>query len=228
MKPRWHIYPDTNDLVDHTISAITRIANHAIIKHGAFHLVLAGGSTPKIVYERLRDASTRWSAWHIYFGDERCLPANDLERNSVMAFDALLHHVPIPAQQIHVIPAELGPEAGSRAYAKTIEGISRFDLVLLGLGEDGHTASLFPGNNWGVGMKSDAALAVYNSPKLPKERITLSVHRFNTAEQVIFLVTGLSKQNAIADWFGGKLLPAASITPVNGVDVFMEAICFPS
>ena len=104
--PRWHIYPDSKDLCERATSAITRVANHAIIKRGVFHLVLAGGSTPKIVYQQLRNAPTEWSAWHIYFGDERCLPADDVERNSVMAFDALLHHVPIPARQIHVIQAE--------------------------------------------------------------------------------------------------------------------------
>lgn len=226
MKPRWHIYPDSNDLCERATAAIARIANHCIISKESFHVVLAGGTTPKMIYQRLRDIATDWSAWHIYFGDERCLPENDVERNSVMAYDALLQHVAIPKEQIYIIPAELGADAAAQAYTCKIESIFLFDLVLLGLGEDGHTASLFPGQDWGIAPDSPAVLAVHGAPKSPSERVSLSARRLSAAEQVLFLVTGLSKRQAVSDWFTEKNIPLASVAPPNGVDVFMEDICF--
>jgi len=149
--------------------------------------VLAGGSTPHNVYQVLKKSNQKWQYWHIYFGDERCLPADDPERNSKMARDAWLDHVPIPRDQIHTIPAEMGPNLAAAAYEKIIVNAPVFDLVLLGLGEDGHTASLFPVNEWGENSDAENVLPVINSQKSPAERVSLSANRLSKAKCVIFM-----------------------------------------
>ncbi|MFN3398523.1 MAG: 6-phosphogluconolactonase, partial [Sulfurimicrobium sp.] len=148
----WHVYPGPALLQQHAAQGIARLAAESIAARGAFRIVLAGGNTPRAIYERLRDIETAWQSWHIYFGDERCLPSGHAERNSAMASETWLAHTGIPATQIHVIPAELGAEEAARQYALSIESLEMFDLVLLGLGPDGHTASLFPGQDFGADL----------------------------------------------------------------------------
>jgi len=194
----------------------------AIKERGRFLLVLAGGSSPCGVYQRLREAAADWTNWHIFFGDERCLPADDPERNSKMAFDAWLSHVPIPPGQIHVMPAELGAEAAAAAYNAVLSGIGEFDLVLLGLGEDGHTASLFPGHALDR-QPMLAAMPVFHAPKPPSERVSLSAARLSQTRQVIFLVAGEGKRHAVQQWRSGVFLPAQAITPKSVVDVYLDA-----
>ena len=185
--------------------------------------MLAGGDTPRAVYALLRGAKVAWSAWHVYFGDERCLPANDPGRNSRMADETWLDHVTIPQSQRHAIPAELGATRAALAYQESLRPVGVFDLVLLGLGEDGHTASLFPGRDWGTAPDSPDALAVFDAPKPPPERVSLSAARLSRARQVIFLVAGESKRNAVAAWRAGSPIPASAITPPSGVDVLVES-----
>lgn len=221
----WHIYPDAALLQERAAQAIVRASAQAITERGAFHIVLAGGNTPRAVYERLRAAQTDWTAWHVWFGDERCMPPADGERNSEMAASAWLRHVPIPAGQIHAIPAEKGAEEGAREYAQSLREVGLFDLVLLGLGEDGHTASLFPGHGWGSQPDAPSVLAVHHAPKPPADRISLSAWRLSRARQVMFLVTGASKRHAVADWRAGKDIPARAISPASGVDVLLEVAC---
>lgn len=180
-------------------------------------MVLAGGNTPKALYEVLRSEAAEWPAWEIFFGDERCLPSSHPDRNSLMASIAWLDHVPISA--IHVIPAELGPEDGALRYCDTLKSVGEFDLVLLGLGEDGHTASLFPGRKWG----SQDAIPVFDAPKPPSERISLSPSRLGFSRRVCFLVAGESKRHAVSDWRSGKPIPASFILPETGVDIFIES-----
>jgi len=175
------------------------------------------------VYELLRASNADWASWHVYFGDERCLPSDHAERNSRMAAMAWLDHVLIPARQIHPIPAEMGAETAASIYAQTVGGIELFDLVLLGLGEDGHTASLFPDHEWGISPDAPAAIAVHDALKPPPERVSLSAHRLSAAHQVMFLVTGSAKQQAVRNWRSGAAIPAAAIIPANGVDVYLEA-----
>ena len=202
---------------------ILAAADRAIRARGQFHIVLAGGDTPRGAYRELRVAPADWPAWHIYFGDERCLPANDPARNSLMAGEAWLDHVAIPAQQRHSIPAELGPTQAARMYAETLQTVGDFDLVLLGLGEDGHTASLFPDHEWGPAPGSLDTLAVFDAPKPPPQRVSLSAARLSRARQVLFLVGGESKHWAVAAWRAGKDIPARSIMPASGVDVLVES-----
>ena len=171
---RWHLYADAESLQERACHIILRHAQQAIARSGAFRIVLAGGNTPRAMYTQLRHAQGQWRYWHIYFGDERCLPADHAERNNVMADHAWLRHVDIPADQIHPIPAEKGPREAATAYSALLHAAGPFDLVLLGLGEDGHTASLFPGHDWGMQATAPAALAVEDAPKPPAQRVSLS------------------------------------------------------
>src|SRR5450830_99148 len=215
---RWQYFESIESLRHTVCDAIVQRANEAIAQRGRFSIVLAGGNTPRAVYRLLRDVKMDWSKWHIYHGDERCLPSNHVDRNSLMAEQAWLQYVTIPVSQIHDIPAQLGPIAGAKAYAETLKNADTFDMVILGLGEDGHTASLFP--NQVVDNSADA-VPVFNSPKSPAERITISQNRLNNSREVIFLVTGAGKQEAVDNWRKGVAIPATLIAPDNGVvDVY--------
>lgn len=219
----WHSFNTTAELEQAATQAILQAALHSISLRGTFHIVLAGGTTPRRIYESLRKADANWAAWHVYFGDERCLPADHVERNSWMAAQAWLNHVAIPRPQIYPIPAEKGAQVATSAYAQILAGIELFDLVLLGLGEDGHTASLFPGHELGNAADAPTVIVVENAPKYPPQRISLSAHRLSAARKVIFLVSGIMKQQAVRDWRNGVAIPAAAINPTNGVDVYLEA-----
>jgi 6-phosphogluconolactonase len=222
-KCRWHSFHTVDELEQSAAQTILLAAQDSIHQRGAFHIVLAGGTTPRRIYALLRNEDANWAAWHIYFGDERCLPADHDERNSRMAARAWLDHVAIPTGQIHLIPAETGAEIAASAYTKTLEGIRMFDLVLLGLGTDGHTASLFPHHDLGNTSHAPAAIAVHDAPKPPPQRVSLSAHRLSDARQAMFLVTGGAKRQAVRDWRNGANIPAAAIAPACGVDVFLEA-----
>jgi 6-phosphogluconolactonase len=220
---RWHAVADELALQQAAIETILASAAQAIHERGQFHLVLAGGNTPRGIYHGLRTAQTDWSAWHIYFGDERCLPPLDPARNSRMATEAWLDCVPIPAFQLHTIPGELGVFQAACMYAETLQTVGDFDLVLLGLGEDGHTASLFPDHEWGTAPGSPDTLAVFDAPEPPPQRVSLSAARLSRARHVIFLVSGESKHRAVAEWRAGKDIPARAIMPAAGVDVLVES-----
>ena len=217
---RWHRFESADSLASAAVEAVLAAARTAIAERGAFHLVLAGGTTPRLVYEMLARQPAEWGRWHIYFGDERCLPPDDAERNSRMASEAWLSRVAIPAEQIFPIAAERGATVAAEAYSRTLQKVGLFDLVLLGLGEDGHTASLFPGQV--DAEQSSPAIAVFAAPKPPPQRISLSVRRLNAARQVMFLVTGAAKAAAVAAWRRGETIPAAAIAPAAGVDIFLE------
>lgn len=213
------IYDDIQDVAEAAVVLILNAASAAISDRGAFHLVLAGGSTPQLAYRLLVNADTDWSRWQLYFGDERCLPIDDPERNSVMAQQAWLDQVTIPQSQIHPIPAELGAEQGAAAYTAVIKKAIPFDMVLLGMGEDGHTASLFPEHRHNEG---ELVHAVHNAPKPPSDRISLSRATLAATRQLVLLVTGSSKQVALQQWIAGKKLPVASIQPDSGIELLLD------
>jgi 6-phosphogluconolactonase len=204
---------------------IASAAAEAIATRDTFRVVLAGGATPRGVYESLSELATDWGAWQVWFGDERCLPAEDPRRNSRMVGEALLGSVPIPSRQVHVIHGELGADQAAADYRAALAGVPEFDLVLLGLGEDGHTASLFPESEWGEGSDAPDTLAVRVAPKPPAERVSLSARRLSGTRCALFLVAGAAKRAAVAAWRSGRALPAAAIRPRMGVDVLVERIC---
>jgi 6-phosphogluconolactonase len=221
---RWHPFATSAALIADARDRVVAAADEAIASRGRFVIVLAGGNTPRALYRSLRDADTDWTRWHVYYGDERCVAADDAERNSVMATETLLDAVAIPREQCHAIPGELGADAAARTYAATVRDVGTFDLVLLGLGEDGHAASLFPhATERRADARSDV-IAVSDAPKPPPERVSLSAARLSDTRAVLFLVAGESKRDAVRRWREGDAIPAATIRPDAGVDVLVEAM----
>ncbi len=222
---RWHSLETADQVADAAYLQIIAAAEIAIADHGHFKLVLAGGSTPEKVYHLLAKANADWSRWFIYYGDERCLAVDHAERNSLMAETAFLKKVAIPSEQIFTIPAELGPELAAQQYQQVVAKALPFDMVLLGMGEDGHTASLFPGHQHNT---DELTHAVYNSPKPPPERVSISAKGLSDTQQLIFLITGKNKQDAVKSWRLGEDLPVAAIIPINPVDIYLDKEAYSS
>ncbi len=221
MQQHHQIYSFTTNqlLAEAATEAILNSAQRAIAQNGCFKIVLAGGSTPNLIYQLLSQAQADWQNWWIFWGDERCLPVDNAERNSLMAMQAWLEKVTIPAAQIFPIKAELGAKQGVADYQAVAAQYLPFDLVLLGMGEDGHTASLFPGH---VHPENEFAHAVYNSPKPPSDRVSLSAAALSNAEQVLFLISGAGKQEPFRQWEQGDDLPVAQIKPENGIKIYAD------
>ncbi|HFD87063.1 MAG TPA: 6-phosphogluconolactonase [Gammaproteobacteria bacterium] len=202
---RWITCESAGNVADFVVRSIESAAERAIRKKGEFSLVLAGGTTPHKVYSQLAESDQSWDRWALYYGDERCLAIDDGERNSQMVVNSGL------AEKIarhYPIPAELGAEAGAAAYEPLVEAALPFDMVLLGMGEDGHTASLFPGHAYHV---SNLVMPVHNAPKPPPDRISLTPVALQSCEQMIVIVMGRGKAKALGDWRGGKKLPVSEV-----------------
>jgi len=215
----WVQFNSAEEVAQAACQRILKIAREAIAARGQFRLVLAGGTTPEHTYRLLAEAKADWSHWHLYFGDERCLPSTHPERNSRMAERAWTGQVDIPPSQIHPIPAELGPEQGAANYGRLISSALPFDLVLLGMGEDGHTASLFPGH---CHPAESAVVAVHNAPKPPPERVSLSAATLGNCHHLLYLITGVGKQQAVAAWQKGEPLPITQIQPMGSGEVLID------
>jgi 6-phosphogluconolactonase len=164
------------------------------IRGGSRTLVLAGGTTPGRCYQLLAELEVEWGRVSVLFGDERCVPPDHPDSNYRMARETLLDRV-APAT-VHRMPAELGPDEGAAAYSPVVEALAPLDVIVLGVGEDGHTASLFPGH---PGLNAKGLVAgIRNSPKPPPERVTLTLPALRGARRVLILATGVSKAQAVA------------------------------
>ena len=198
---------------------IARLVVETMRDRGECRIALAGGRTPRPVYEQLAAARrVRWSAVQVFFGDERCVPPDDEQSNYRMARQSLLCHVPIPEQNVHRIHGEIDPEEAAQRYAVRL-GDTPLDLVLLGMGDDGHTASLFP-NTPALG-ETTARTVVTDSPKPPPTRISLSLRTLGEARRVLFVVAGASKAERLAEVLAqvqspSPTLPAAMVRSANG------------
>ncbi len=218
-RPDWQYLPDAAAVAAAATALILSAADAAIAEREVFRLVLAGGTTPDRVYRQLATSSADWTHWEIYFGDERCLPVKDPERNNTMAATAWLEHAGIPPGNIHPIPAELGAQAAAQRYAPRVAAARPFDMVLLGMGEDGHTASLFPGH---VHPAGEQVHAVSNAPKPPPERVSLSREALSDSRDVLILITGAGKREAVQRWRAGEDLPIAHITARDHLRVLID------
>ena len=164
------------------------------LRGGAQTLVLTGGTSPKRCYEVLSDLDVQWGRVSVLFGDERCVPPLDPESNYRMAKESLLDRVH-PAT-VYRIPAELGPDEGAELYAEVVADTAPFDIVLLGVGEDGHVNSLFPGHQ---ALQAEGLTAgIHDSPKPPAQRVTMTLEAIRHARNVIIIATGAGKAGAVA------------------------------
>jgi 6-phosphogluconolactonase len=227
--------PSQTALAEAAAEYFVSTATAATRAHGRFLVALAGGSTPEALYRLLASPKHRsavdWPRIEVYFGDERCVPLDSEDSNYRKARAALLDHVPLRRDKIHPMPGFFASQDGALLYEATLRGTfgpdtpwPRFDLVLLGMGDDGHTVSLFPGmpaldedGRWVVGTDVPA----YVKPNVP--RITLTLPVLNAAYLVLFLVTGKNKAARVRDVLSGAdtSLPAARVRPTNGTLVWL-------
>lgn len=212
------VFEGCDELSRAAAERVVRLANEAIERRGRFVVALAGGTTPRYTYERLAGAPYRWQMpWndvHVCFGDERMVPPTDDASNYRMAYDALLKYVDVPPGQIHRVPTQCGaPERVARTYAETLrdlfsstEGqVPVFDLILLGMGADGHTASLFPGS-----PALDERTRLVVAPEAPVRgvrRITITPPVIEHAREIMVLATGAEKAAALHDVLDGPYDP---------------------
>ena len=218
MRGRWQTEADAAAVADTACRLIGIAAREAIRERGSFRLVLAGGSTPMDMYRRLAVSSQKWKRWSLYYGDERCVPTDHPERNSR---NVAATGLAARAAKHHPIPTELGAEQAAAAYRARIAKAQPFDMVLLGMGEDGHTASLFPGRDW----PQESVFAVKNSPKPPAERVTLGISALQNCRAMLVLVTGQNKADAVRRWRNGADLPVARVSDVDHSLVLIERKC---
>ena len=223
------VFDDASSLEEAVAREVVRTARNAVSRRGVCHVALAGGSTPRGVYARLSEEPHRgridWSKVHLFWGDERCVPPDDPKSNYRMAHEALLSKVPLHESSVHRIPIELGPERAAAAYEEEIRAVGggavpRFDLILLGMGADGHTASLFP--NTPALRQEPRLVAPTVAPSPPRQRVTLTLRAINAARKVLFLVAGGEKARTLARALeeGGQTsegsLPASLVRPPKG------------
>ena len=225
--PEWRVFSDADTLVACLADTLCEAAQGAIAARGAFHLVLAGGRTPLDLYRELSQRDAGDGRWHLWYGDERCLPLDHPERNNRMIETAWLAASRIPTENHRPIPAELGATQAAAQYAENLKEVTDFDVVLLGMGEDGHTASLFPDHDWGIPPGSPDVLAIQGAPKPPAERVSLSAARLNRSKHVWFVVTGSSKNNAITRWKNGEALPVSAVRGKQETLAWLDAAALP-
>jgi 6-phosphogluconolactonase len=220
--PEIQVLPTPAEVAHEAARRIVTLADEAIALSGSFTLALAGGSTPKALYELLANDPYNhqidWSKVQIFFGDERTVPPTDAQSNFRMAKEALLDHVPIPRNQVFRMRGEIEPEAAAIEYGQLLKerfGDGGLDCCLLGMGDDGHTASLFPNT---TALSEPKHRCVANRvEKLNTWRITMTAPFINRSRQVILLVTGESKQSRLAEVLEGprdpQRLPVQLIEP---------------
>lgn len=209
------------NFLEAAVSLIQRDAAAAISARGQFILALSGGNTPRPVYEALAKSDQQWDKWIFTFGDERCVPPDDEQSNYRMAKLSLFDRAPIPADNILRIHAELEPAVAADKYEQVLRGytqkgdIFRHDLLLLGMGDDGHTASLFPGTD---ALKVTDRWVVSNFvPKFNTDRITMTYPVLDASRHVCFLVNSKGKDAILEEVFSGKSsYPSAAVKPTDG------------
>ncbi|MEP6617153.1 MAG: 6-phosphogluconolactonase, partial [Ginsengibacter sp.] len=217
-----HVYKDPEELSEEVAKWMCKCINES--SKEKVTIALSGGSTPDLLYRKL--ASTpyrdmiRWNRLHIFWGDERAVPFNDERNNAKMAFDSLLSHVDIPAANIHVMQTNVPLEEAVADYERVLHTYFNeegFDLVLLGMGEDGHTLSLFPGSTLPADQMKWVNAVPAVAPAVP--RITLMPELVNRSSEIAFLVTGSKKAKTLYEVIKGKYqpekYPAQLIQPVN-------------
>ena len=230
MRRELQVFPDLAKLSAYAAVVFVEMGQQAVADHGRFAIALSGGSTPRRLYELLARppfaGRVPWEQTHVFWSDERGVPPDHAMSNYRMAHDALLRHVPLPAAQVHRMPTELPDRDAAaaqsaqavRAQVPVRGGWPGFDLILLGMGADGHTASLFPGSE--ALAEKQRALVPVSVPGREGWRLTLTLPVINAAAQVIILVTGAEKAETLRAVLAGSPagadLPVALVCPTQG------------
>ena len=240
--PATKVFPDHEAMSRAAAAHIAERADAVLSQRDVFSLVLAGGGTPKRLYELLAETPFRdmlpWKQVHIFWGDERFVPADDPASNYRMAWEALLRHVPIPSGNIHPIPTDIESpslaaskyEATLRTFTDDYSGDCTFDCILLGLGRDGHTASLFPEDAPHAAPDTDAWVRAVTAPPrhTPRQRVTLTLPAINQSLDALFLVSGAGKRDAaqaVLDRSDASL-PAAHVHPRRKLLWFLDEAAY--
>jgi 6-phosphogluconolactonase len=233
MNPEVRVFQDLEFLSRASARIFLDQARRSIEERGRFLVALNGGSTPERLFQLLAAEKTGemdWDRAHVFWGDERCVPPGESGSNYGQARELLLRQVNIPDGNIHRVQGELGPLEAAKDYVRVLGQFAsspfewpRFDLVLLGMGEDGHTASLFPGSPLAASDPAMAVTAHYQDR--PAERVTLAPRVFNSARLILFMVVGAGKAQALVRVLTGlhqpELYPAQRIEPKDGKLVWM-------
>ena len=223
-----HVFKDLENLSLDAANLFTEQAAKSIKDRGRFLVALSGGGTPTRLFDLLGTTyreNIEWGNVHVFWGDERCVPPDEAGSNYSQARDAFLGHVPIPGSNIHRVKGELEPAEASRDYTLTLKHFAssplefpRFDLVYLGMGEDGHTASLFPGSPVEATAPILPVTAHYQDR--PADRVTMTQLVFDQARMIVFMATGDKKAATLAevlsDRYNPGFYPAQRIDPQNG------------
>lgn len=232
-EPKIIVLDDAQELYKRTAEEIAHLSGEAICTHAEFSFCLSGGSTPAGVFELLGSRfllSVDWNEVQFFWGDERCVPPDDQRSNFLMARRTMLSKLPIKPEQIHRMRGEDPPEAAAQAYEEELRthfgasGLPRMDLALMGLGDNSHTASLFP-HNPALHVTDRLAMAVEVDNPTERQRLTLTAPVFNNAANIVFLVSGAGKADAVWNVLKGprdpEQFPAQLITPANGELIWM-------
>jgi 6-phosphogluconolactonase len=233
------VYKDNDELALKAARRFARLADQYVVGSGRFTVALSGGSTPKAMFSLLAQSpfveTIPWSAIYFFWGDERCVPPDHADSNYRMTFETLLSKVPVPEENIFRVPAELSdPNLAAQNYSNTLlqfflkavdtgataplSNVPRFDLVFLGMGPDGHTASLFPGTD---ALHNDTDIVTANYvEKFKAHRITLTAKTINNARNITFLIAGQDKAETLKNVLEGErnieLYPSQMIHPSKG------------
>jgi 6-phosphogluconolactonase len=193
-----NVYADKHALAKAFTRWFVSYARATVDAQGEFCVVLSGGSTPKAVFQRLTAETLPWERVHVFWGDERWVPHNHAESNYGQAKAVLLDQVNIPLKNVHPVPYLDAPAASAQAYAAEIAQVMQdkpFDLVLLGMGDDGHTASLFPGQE--TQWEGSVVVTMADYQGRPTQRVTMTPNLLNCAREKVFLISGASKAQAL-------------------------------
>lgn len=190
-------FSEVEEWVDGVVKYISNCAESAIKEYDSFHIVLSGGDTPKLIYNKLTELNTNWNKWHFWIADERFPSETFTQLNKTMIQTYFLNKIPCLDHQVHFMMVELGLDEAVRNYNEAVKSITMFDLSLLGIGEDGHTASLFPDNYIGFDDNSEDVLIVTRAPKEPKNRLSLSAKRLRASRNIIFITKGKNKKSIL-------------------------------
>jgi 6-phosphogluconolactonase len=209
------VHPDAEAAARAAADRVVATIERARGERGIAHIALAGGNTPRRAYELLAADGLDWSSVHLWFGDERCVPPDDPESNYRMVRESLLEPAGIPADQVHRMKGEIDAEEAVREYAAALP--ERLDLAFLGLGEDGHTASLFPGDPL---LEDPAPVRAVHRSKPPPRGITLGVGVLRGARERVILAAGAGKKDAVAAVLRGPdpAYPSSLVDPDLIVD----------